>query len=76
MENLFIKTTMKMTCTRELRHIIANFSIRNKATAYLVGTGSLTSQAIHILLKNHKIACDKIDGPFLWVIPNYTEAQL
>jgi hypothetical protein len=60
---------MKTTCIRELRHIVANFSIRREATAYLVNTGSLTSQAIHILLKNHLIKCNMIEGPFLWVIP-------
>jgi len=60
---------MKIICIRELRHIDANFSLRHKSSPYLVSSGSLTSQAIHILLKNNMIECDTIDGPFLWVRP-------
>jgi hypothetical protein len=61
---------MKITCVRELRHIVANFSLRNESSPYLISSGSLTSQAIHILLLNHMIECDSIYGPFLWVKPN------
>jgi len=60
---------MKTACIRELRHINANFSLRNEASAYLVSSGSLTGQAINILLKKHIIECDLIEGPFLWVKP-------
>jgi hypothetical protein len=60
---------MKAICLRELRHIDANFSLRNSASAYLINSGSLTGQAIYILLKNHIIECDMIEGPFLWVKP-------
>ncbi len=60
---------MKAICLRELRHIDANFSIRNSASAYLINSGSLTSKAIQILLRSHIIECDMIEGPFLWVRP-------
>ncbi|MGD0710645.1 MAG: hypothetical protein ABR968_05630 [Bacteroidales bacterium] len=60
---------MRTICIRELRHIDANFSLRNAASAYLIDSGSLTSQAIHLLLKSHIIECDMIEGPFLWVKP-------
>ena len=61
--------TMKTICIRELRHIDANFSLIHNLSPYILSSGSLTSQAIQILLKNNFIECDIIDGPFLWVKP-------
>jgi len=60
---------MSKTRKREMKHILANFSLRKKASAYRIDTDSLRIEAIYELLKNKMIKCAKIVGPFLYVVP-------
>ena len=60
---------MSETGKRELKHIVANFSLRKKASGYRMDSGSTTIYAIYDLFKQHLIKCIKVNGPYLYVVP-------
>jgi hypothetical protein len=63
---------MKKIYIREIRHIIANYSLRNKATGYCYKSKSVIFKIIRNLVKHNWIECINIDGLFLFVIPSKT----
>jgi|GEM_PF-1164032 len=60
---------MKKIYIREIRHIIANHTIKNKSTAYCFKSKSIIFFVIRKLIKHNLIECKNIDGPFLFVRP-------
>lgn len=60
---------MKKIYQREIRHIIANHSLRNKSTAYSLKSRSIAYSVIRKLIKHNWIEGENIVGPFLFVRP-------
>jgi len=60
---------MKNKYFREIRHIVANYSIRNSSTGYPINSKSGTYRIIHDLVRHHLVECNKIEGHFLFVRP-------
>jgi hypothetical protein len=54
---------------REIRHIIANYSLRNNATAYHIDSRSLTFKIIRDLIRRNWIEPKYVNGQFLFVSP-------
>src|SRR5674476_706787 len=61
---------MKTIYLREIRHIVANHSLRNQATGYRRDSKSITVKSIQNLIKSNWLECKNNDGPFLFVIPS------
>ncbi|MFH0865332.1 MAG: hypothetical protein V1904_04010 [Bacteroidota bacterium] len=61
---------MKKICIREIRHIIANQSLSNRATAYRINSKSISTRMILKLIKLKWIECKNIDGQFMFVSPS------
>jgi len=60
---------MKTSYNREIRHIIANFSIKRVATGYRLGSKSETINTLQNLLKWNWVECDYIEGYYVFVKP-------
>jgi hypothetical protein len=60
---------MKNKYVREIRHIVANYSLRNSATGYHIDSRSLTYKIVRDLIRRNLVQCNKIDGQFLFVSP-------
>lgn len=61
---------MRKIYQREIRHIVANHSLRNKSTAYCFRSKSIVFRLILKLIKYNWIECENIKGPFLFVRPS------
>jgi len=61
---------MKNKYVREMRHIIANYSLKNSATGYYINSKSIIYKIICDLLKRDLVECEKIDKQFLFVSPS------
>jgi hypothetical protein len=61
---------MKNIYLREIRHIVANHSLRNKSTAYCFKSKSIVFKIIRQLIKQKLLECINTDGPFLFVRPS------
>jgi len=61
---------MKKIYLREIRHIVANHSLRNQATAYCRNSKSVAVRSVNNLIKHSWLICDDSDGPFLFVSPS------
>ncbi|MGD0710826.1 MAG: hypothetical protein ABR968_06550 [Bacteroidales bacterium] len=62
---------MKKNYVREIRRIVANYSLRKTATGYNVGSRSTISNTIRDLIKLNWIDCKYINGRFLFVGPSH-----
>lgn len=60
---------MEKIYNRELRHIIANFSLRNKGVGYNMDSNSATHSVIEKLLKLELIEREETVGRFMFVRP-------
>jgi hypothetical protein len=60
---------MKNKYVREIRHIVANYSLTNSSTGYHIDSRSLTYKIVRDLIKRNLVECNKIDGQFLFVSP-------
>ena len=60
---------MTNTRKREMKHILANFSLRKKATGYRMDTDSSTVETVLELFRDKLIRCTKVSWPFMFVIP-------
>lgn len=61
---------MKKLYKREIRHIVANYSIRNNATAYRIDSKSVIFGIIRDMIRRNWIVGKHIDGQFLYVSPS------
>ena len=61
---------MKRIYRREINHIVANHSIKNKSTAYCFKSKSTAFMIIRKLIQSKWIECKNVDGPFLFVRPS------
>ena len=62
---------MKKNYAREMRRIVANYSLRKTATGYNVGSRSKISKTIRDMIKLNWIDCKYINGRFLFVSPSH-----
>jgi len=62
---------MKKHYAREMRRIVANYSLRKIATGYNVGSRSKISDTVRDLIKLNWIDCKYINGRFLFVSPSH-----
>ena len=62
---------MKKHYAREMRPIVANYSLRKIATGYNVGSRSKISDTVRDLIKLNWIDCKYINGRFLFVSPSH-----
>ncbi|MGD0710823.1 MAG: hypothetical protein ABR968_06535 [Bacteroidales bacterium] len=60
---------MKNKYVREIRHIVANYSLKKNATAYHIDPKSLTFKIISDLIKRNWIESKYVSGQFLFVGP-------
>lgn len=60
---------MKKIYLREIRHIVANHSLKNKFTGYCLRSKSISFKIIQKLIKQNWIECKIIDGGFMFVCP-------
>ncbi len=61
---------MKKIYLREIRHIIANHTLSNKATGYRSNSKSVSTGIIHKMIKLKWVECEIIDGGFMFVSPS------
>jgi hypothetical protein len=61
---------MKKIYKREIRHIVANYSIRNNATAYRLNSKSAVIGIIRDMIRLNWIEGNYISGQFLYVSPS------
>jgi hypothetical protein len=61
---------MKNVYRREIRHIIANYSIRKNATAYRINSKSMIFGIIKDMIRRNWIEGKYINGQFLYVGPS------
>ena len=54
---------------REMRHIVANHSIKNTSTAYCIRSKSVSFKIVRKLIRHDWIECKSKDGPFVFVRP-------
>jgi hypothetical protein len=60
---------MKKICIREMRHIAANYTIKHEASGYRIDYHSMTSEAIHNLIRSKWVECEYIEGYYLFLRP-------
>lgn len=60
---------MKKIYLREIRHIVANHLLSNKATGYCLRSKSISFKIIQKLIKQNWIECKITDGRFMFVGP-------
>jgi hypothetical protein len=60
---------MKKIYLREIRHIVANYSLKNKFTGDCLKSKSLSFKIIQKLIKQKLIECKIIDDGFMFVSP-------
>lgn len=53
-----------------MRHIASNYSLRNEASGYRIDSHSLTSEAIHDLIRSNWVECEQIEGYYLFLKPS------
>lgn len=61
---------MKKIYVREIRHIVANYSLTKKATGYRINSKSIVTKIIRDMIKRNWIECKNIDGQFMFVSPS------
>jgi len=61
---------MKKTYGREIRRIIANYSLRKNATGYNIGSNPVILNIIRDLIRLNWIDCKYFDGQFMFVSPS------
>ena len=60
---------MKKIYLREIRHIVANYSLKNKFTGYCLKSKSVSFKIIQKLIKQNWVKSEIIDGGFMFVRP-------
>ena len=60
---------MKNKYVREIRHIVANYSLKNSATAFRIDPKSLTFKIISDLIKRNWVEPKYVNGQFLFISP-------
>jgi len=60
---------MKNKYVREIRRIVANYSIGNSISIYQIDITSITYKIVRDLIRRNLIKCKKIEGRSLFVIP-------
>jgi hypothetical protein len=63
---------MEKIYKREIRHIVANYSIKNNATAYRIDSRSIVFGIIKDMIRRNWIEAKHIDRQFLFVGPSNT----
>ena len=60
---------MKAIYAREIRHIIANFTLKSQSTGYRKDSKSVILKSIHKMIKWKWVECKDIQGQFMFVTP-------
>ncbi len=61
---------MKKIYLKEVRHIVANYLLSNKATGYRINSKSIVTKIICDMINRNWIECKNIDGQFMYVYPS------